>query len=173
MTLNILIINKVQKFIAHKKKKKLENKEEDGEDSYEESEPEQNIANVFLEAIKRAKENAKHEALLSQPEIVPLNKNLSSNDGQMVTNRELLHSEDNSWNSIKSISNLRCNKNETNLRLNKIYPGENVSLFKIRDMKAAWITWNNDVLELPQESQELIGNKKPGSNSSHLDENIK
>ena len=156
-----------------RRRKILENKEEDGEDSYEESEPEQNIANVFLEVIKRAKKNDKHETLLSQPEIVPLKENLSSNNVQMVTNRELLHSEDNSWNSIKSTSNLRCNNNETNLRLNKIYPGENVSLFKIRDMKAASITWNNDVLGFPQESQELIGNNKPGSNSSHFDENIK
>ena len=105
MIMNIMIINKVQKFIAHKKKKKNPETDEDSYEETEQNEPEQKITNVFMEALRMAKEKEKEKREMKASEID--NGDLSS-DPNRYNNDYMSHGESKGFNNSEeeSIGNL-------------------------------------------------------------------
>ena len=157
MTLNILTINKVQKFIAHKKKKKkLEDEQKNNEDSYEDSDhskAERNITNVFLDAVKLAKEKAINET----------NNNIGNSDHGHNSSDSQRFSKDN---SIQSNPKFINNSEEESIRsLMSINSKTERNI--INHLRGAKIVPENSNMRLDrQDSKSTVKNSEQESNGN-------
>jgi hypothetical protein len=131
MILNILTINKIERFIAHKKNKGhnglSDSDESDDEEEIMHEYAEKNITNVFLEALKMSKMQSKvmndtHERLINDKENLDSNQSETKKQSNSANASKMDNSQEPSLNYLTHNHKIKTDRTVHNFKSAKIIP---------------------------------------------------